>query len=57
MLTVLERGKIERDTLVIFTSDNGGERYSFNWPFSFMKGSVWEGSTCVPAMVRSGCAP
>jgi arylsulfatase A-like enzyme len=57
VLTVLERGKIERDTLVIFTSDNGGERYSFNWPFSFMKGSVWEGSTCVPAMVRSGCAP
>jgi arylsulfatase A-like enzyme len=28
VLKALERTKIERDTLVIFTSDNGGERYS-----------------------------
>jgi arylsulfatase A-like enzyme len=46
-----ERG-IERKTLVIFTSDNGGERYSFNWPFSFQKGYLWEGGTRVPAIVR-----
>ena len=37
VLQALERAKLERNTLVIFTSDNGGERYSFNWPFSFQK--------------------
>jgi len=52
VLKALERAKLERDTLVIFTSDNGGERYSFNWPFSFQKGYLWEGGTRVPAMVR-----
>jgi arylsulfatase A-like enzyme len=52
VLKALERATLERDTLVIFTSDNGGERYSFNWPFSFQKGDLWEGGTRVPAMVR-----
>jgi arylsulfatase A-like enzyme len=52
VLKALERAKRDRDTLVIFTSDNGGERYSFNWPFSFAKGYLWEGGTRVPAMVR-----
>jgi arylsulfatase A-like enzyme len=37
---------------VIFTSDNGGERYSFNWPFSFQKLYVFEGGIRVPAIVR-----
>ncbi len=37
---------------MIFTSDNGGERYSFNWPFSFQKFYLWEGGIRVPAIVR-----
>jgi arylsulfatase A-like enzyme len=48
----LRRARLERDTLVIFTSDNGGERYSFNWPFSFQKGYLFEGGIRVPAIVR-----
>ena len=40
------------DTLVIFTSDNGGERYSYNWPFSFQKEDLWEGGLRVPAIAR-----
>jgi arylsulfatase A-like enzyme len=52
VLAALRRARRERDTLVIFTSDNGGERYSFNWPFSFAKGSLFEGGTRVPAIVR-----
>ena len=48
----LHRGGLERNTLVIFTSDNGGERYSRNLPFSFRKGSLFEGGIRVPAIVR-----
>jgi arylsulfatase A-like enzyme len=52
VLKALARAKLEHDTLVIFTSDNGGERYSFNWPFSFEKMYLYEGGTRVPAMAR-----
>jgi arylsulfatase A-like enzyme len=52
VLAALRRARLERDTLVIFTSDNGGERYSFNWPFSFQKGYLHEGGIRVPAIVR-----
>jgi arylsulfatase A-like enzyme len=52
VLQALRRANLERQTLVIFTSDNGGERYSFNWPFSSAKGDVREGGIRVPAIVR-----
>jgi arylsulfatase A-like enzyme len=52
VLDALERAGLASNTLVIFTSDNGGERYSFNWPFSFQKGFLWEGGLRVPAIVR-----
>jgi arylsulfatase A-like enzyme len=52
VLKALDRAKLARNTLVIFTSDNGGERYSFNWPFSFQKMYLNEGGTRVPAIVR-----
>jgi len=52
VLKALDRANMTRDTLVIFTSDNGGERYSFNWPFSFAKGYLNEGGLRVPAIAR-----
>jgi arylsulfatase A-like enzyme len=42
----------DRDTLVVFTSDNGGERWSYNWPMSEGKGTLREGGLRVPAAVR-----
>src|SRR5690606_477578 len=52
VLAALRRARLERDTLVIFTSDNGGERYSYHWPFSFQKFYLHEGGIRVPAIVR-----
>ena len=51
VLGALEDVGRRRDTFVVFTSDNGGERYSFNWPASEGKGSLREGGIRVPAIV------
>jgi len=52
LLRALEDAGHGRDTFVVFTSDNGGERYSYNWPASDGKGSLREGGIRVPAIVR-----
>lgn len=39
---------LDRDTLVVFTSDNGGERYSDNWPLVGGKMDLTEGGIRVP---------
>lgn len=52
ILEALQRNKIADDTLVIFTNDNGGERYSDNGPFFHRKATLWEGGIRVPCLVR-----
>ncbi len=46
-----ERG-LERNTIVIFTNDNGGIALSNNAPFFHRKFSAWEGGIRVPALIR-----
>jgi arylsulfatase A-like enzyme len=40
------------NTIVIFVSDNGGERYSDFGPFQGRKGNLYEGGLRVPAFIR-----
>ncbi len=52
VLQVLDAGSLASNTIVIFTSDNGGERFSDVWPFTGMKHELLEGGIRVPAIVR-----
>ena len=52
VLDALDAGGAADNTIVIFTSDNGGERFSNHWPFTGMKLELLEGGLRVPAIVR-----
>jgi arylsulfatase A-like enzyme len=52
VMQTLQSCGISKRTIVIFTSDNGGERFSDRWPFTGMKTELLEGGLRVPALVR-----
>src|SRR5262249_3895505 len=52
VLQALDSHGLARETAVVFTSDNGGERFSNTWPFTGMKQELLEGGLRVPAIIR-----
>ena len=48
IMAALRDTGVDRDTLVVFTSDNGGERFSDNWPLVGGKMDLTEGGIRVP---------
>jgi N-acetylgalactosamine-6-sulfatase len=52
ILGALDRLKLAPNTLVIFTSDNGGEWLSRNAPLFHRKSTLWEGGIRVPLLMR-----
>lgn len=52
VLAALERTGAAERTLVVFTSDNGGERFSDNWPLVGGKMDLLEGGIRVPYIAR-----
>ncbi len=54
VLQVLKETGLERNTLVIFTSDNGGQKDvgAYNGPHRGGKGEMYEGGLKIPCLVR-----
>jgi arylsulfatase A-like enzyme len=52
LLDALDQGGLGEETLVVFTSDNGGERFSDNWPLVGGKMDLTEGGIRVPCIAR-----
>jgi arylsulfatase A-like enzyme len=51
VLQALDVNGLTENTIVIFTSDNGGERFADTWPFTGKKTELLEGGLRIPAVV------
>lgn len=51
VLQALDAHDLSDNTIVIFTSDNGGERFSDTWPFTGIKTELLEGGLRVPTLL------
>jgi arylsulfatase A-like enzyme len=51
VLQALDAYGLTENTIVIFTSDNGGERFADTWPFTGKKTELLEGGLRIPAVI------
>src|ERR1051326_2660284 len=51
VLKALDDTAIAQNTIVVFTSDNGGERFSDTWPFTGRKTELLEGGLRIPTLI------
>lgn len=51
VLEALQSNRLTNNTIVIFTSDNGGERFADTWPFTGRKTELLEGGLRIPALI------
>ncbi|HEY2461765.1 MAG TPA: sulfatase-like hydrolase/transferase [Candidatus Acidoferrum sp.] len=51
VLAALDANGLTENTIVIFTSDNGGERFADTWPFTGKKTELLEGGLRIPALI------
>ena len=51
VMQALEAHQVFDNTIIIFTSDNGGERFSDTWPFTGIKTELLEGGLRVPSLI------
>ncbi|MDE3161809.1 MAG: sulfatase-like hydrolase/transferase, partial [Acidobacteriota bacterium] len=51
VVQALHANGIAENTIIIFTSDNGGERYADTWPFTGRKTELLEGGLRIPAII------
>ena len=51
VLQALHANGLTENTIVIFTSDNGGERFADTWPFTGKKTELLEGGLRIPAII------
>ena len=52
LMKTLEQSGLARNTMVVFTSDNGGERFADTWPFTGKKTELLEGGIRIPSIIR-----
>jgi arylsulfatase A-like enzyme len=51
VLKALDDNRLTNNTIVIFTSDNGGERFALTWPFTGRKTELLEGGLRIPSII------
>jgi arylsulfatase A-like enzyme len=51
VLEAIHAHGLAENTIVIFTSDNGGERFADTWPFTGRKTELLEGGLRIPAII------
>jgi arylsulfatase A-like enzyme len=51
VLQALDANGLTENTIIIFTSDNGGERFADTWPFTGKKTELLEGGLRIPALI------